>query len=115
MSVEQLGEESDEKRVLVRSLTDPEGNLVDGEEKEFITQAKFDVVVSTGSGLPFARVERANTAFQLFDRGIIDAEEVLDATDYPNKDAVLQRMQEKAVEAQEAALAQEQQGAIAPQ
>lgn len=66
------------------------------EAKEYIRRGDFDVRVTTGSSLPFAKKERADLAFQMFDRQIVDAEEVLDATDYPNKDKVLLRMQQKA-------------------
>jgi hypothetical protein len=56
----------------------------------------LDVKVSTGSQLPFAKAERENRAYQLFDRGIIDAEEVLKITEYPNATQVLERLQAKA-------------------
>lgn len=69
------------------------------EAKEYIRRGDFDVKVTTGSSLPFAKKEKADLAFQMFDRQIVDAEEVLDATDYPNKDKVLQRMQQMAAQA----------------
>lgn len=64
------------------------------EAKELIKRGDFDVRVTTGSSLPFAKKEKADLALQLFDRGIVDAEEVLEATDYPNKEKVLVRMQQ---------------------
>ena len=69
------------------------------EAKEYIRRGDFDVKVTTGSSLPFAKKERADMAFELFDRQIADAEEVLDAIDYPNKEKLLLRMQQKAAEA----------------
>lgn len=68
------------------------------EAKELIQRGDFDVKVTTGSSLPFAKKERADLALQFFDRGIVDAEEVLEATDYPNKDKVLMRMQQVAAD-----------------
>lgn len=69
------------------------------EAKEYVRRGGFDVKVTTGSSLPFAKKERADLALQLFDRQIVDAEEVLEATDYPNKEKVLMRMQQKMAEA----------------
>lgn len=59
-------------------------------------RGKLDVRVTTGSSLPFSKVENQNRAYALFDRGIIDAEEVLKTLDYPNWESIQQRMQEKA-------------------
>lgn len=55
----------------------------------------FDVRVNTVSGLPFAKAESEQKLFSLFDRQIIDAEELLKGIDYPNADAVLQRQEER--------------------
>lgn len=78
----------------------PKEDLV---EKQYEIMGDFDVRVSTGSSLPFAKVEQANKAYELFDRGIIDAQEVLKSVDYPNAEAVTQRMNEqKAAQAQTA-------------
>jgi len=63
--------------------------------KEYQVTGKFDVRVSTGSGLPFAKQEKVSKAFELFDRQVIDDEELLKSIDYPNREAVLVRMNEK--------------------
>ena len=73
------------------------------ETREFVLKGYMDTVATTGSSLPFAKTEKANLAYQLFDRGAIDQEELLNAVDYPNKERVLQRMQ---MAAQQAAQAQ---------
>ena len=71
--------------------------------------------VSTGSSLPFAKAEKEAKLLNLFDRQIIDAEEVLKGTDYPNFQAVLQRLEmKKQQEAQAAMMAQQQSAAPAP-
>lgn len=73
---------------------------------EYQLRGQLDVRVTTGSSLPFSKIEAQQRAYQLFDRGIIDSEEVLKSLDYPNWEAIQQRMQEKA---QAAAQAQAQQ------
>jgi hypothetical protein len=65
------------------------------EEKEFFISGRFDIKVNTGTSLPFAIADKEQKAFALFDRGIIDEEEVLSQIDYPNKEKVLQRLQER--------------------
>lgn len=78
---------------------------------------QLDVKVSTGSSLPFAKNEAANKAMRLYTiapppgGGVIDAEELLKALDYPNADAVLQRVKERN---QQAAMIAQSQAAQAP-
>lgn len=72
------------------------------ETREFVLKGYMDTKATTGSSLPFAKTEKANLAFQLFDRGAIDQEELLTSVDYPNKERVLQRMQMKADQAAQA-------------
>lgn len=65
-------------------------------------QAQFDAQVQTGSSLPFAKAEKEQRLYGLFDRGIIDAEEVLTGLDYPNAKAVMERVAAAAQQAAEA-------------
>jgi len=76
-----------------------------GEMKNYLINGQFDIRVNTGSSLPFTVAEKESKVFALFDRGIIDAEEVLDALEYPDREAILQRVAER-----QAQLAQQQQG-----
>lgn len=71
----------------------PDGTMNIAEQKVYEIRGKFDVRVSTGSSLPFAKAEKEAKLLNLFDRGIIDATEVLKGTDYPNWEAVLQRVE----------------------
>lgn len=82
------------------------GEYKEGEEKIMALNKKFDVKVTTGSSLPFSKVEKEQRLFNLYDRKIIDAEQVLKDMEYPNYQAILSRM----MEAQAAQAAAEQQG-----
>lgn len=86
-----------------------DGRSTEGETRRYEIKGSFDVKVQTLSGLPFSKEQAEQKAFALFDRGLIDAEEVLKTIDYPNRETVLERLRQ----AQEAAAmaAQPQQGA----
>jgi hypothetical protein len=100
------------KRMIVQPYG--EGGMMNiAEQKSYEIRGKFDVRVSTGSSLPFAKAEKEAKLLAYFDRGIVDAEEVLKGTDYPNWQAVLQRIQMKAQEAAQAQM-MAQAGAVAP-
>lgn len=74
-------------------------------QSEHQVRGEFDVRVDTISGLPFAKAENESRVFNLFDRQIIDAEEVLTRLEYPNKDQILARLkkqQEQAAQAEQA-------------
>jgi hypothetical protein len=81
-------------------------------EKILPIRGEFDVRVSTGSSLPFAKAEKFDLAAGMFDRNAIDREELLDAAEWPNREQVLERM-EKAEQAAAQAEAQAQGGAPA--
>lgn len=70
--------------------------MPDEQVKEYEVRGSFDVRVNTISGLPFTKIQNEQQVLNLFDRQIIDAQEVLDRLDYPNKEAILQRMAEQA-------------------
>ena len=66
------------------------------------TKTNFDVKVSTGTSLPFQKMDKLRTAFKLIEAGAIDREELLEAAEWANKEKVLQRMREaEAVMAQQ--------------
>jgi hypothetical protein len=98
-------EETEEGKVGVVSdfMQNEFGDLAEGEPRTFQIRGDLDVRSTTGTGLPFAEAEKEQRLFQLFDRQIIDAEEVLNGIDYPSADKVLARVRE-----QQAAMAEAQ-------
>jgi hypothetical protein len=78
-----------------------DGQIDPTQSKIFETRAKFDVKVSTGSALPFAKDQVFNRQMALHNAGIIDNEEVLKQIDYPNWEAVIMRMQQAAAQQQQ--------------
>lgn len=76
---------------------DPESDayVPANEAVPFLVKGRFDVKANTGSSLPFSVADKEQKALNLFDRGIIDEEEVLKQIDYPNRDAILARLQQR--------------------
>jgi len=111
MSVEKVEHEGEQKSLAsIRQYgTNDAGKPVEGPVQQYLIQGRFDVRVNTGSALPFTKAENEEKTLQLFDRGIIDAEEVLKNIEYPNREAVLTRVQQR--QAEQAAAQQQQKGA----
>lgn len=99
--VDQDGSEQSRKVGIVEPFTE-NGKIDPDGLRRFEIAGKFDVRIATGSALPFAKAEKESKLLGLFDRGIIDSEEVLKQSDYPNYEAVMQRMAEKQAQAAEA-------------
>lgn len=93
--------------VIKEFVESDEQYAVTPEEKEFLISGRFDVKINTSSALPFAVADKEQKTFALFDRGIIDEQEVLEQMDYPNKEKILERLEQRKAEAAAAA----QQGA----
>lgn len=88
------GESVKKKKLHVQPVT-PQG-MDPTAAKVYEVRGKLDIRVSTGSALPFAKAEKEQKLLQLFDRKIIDEEEVLKGSEFPSWEAVLQRMEKKA-------------------
>jgi len=76
------------------------------EVMQLILNGELDIKVNAGSDLPFEAADKEQKALALFDRQIIDAEEVLNQLQYPNREKILMRLQ---------ARQQQQQAQQAPQ
>ena len=90
--------------------------------EEYVTQpakegeysmGDFELDVTSGTSLPFIKEQRSQQAIRLFENQAIDQQALLDVLEFPEKDTILQRMTEKAAQAQEQAPPQQaQQGAV---
>jgi len=94
--------ENGQKVAKIRYLrTDGSGALDIEESHDVVIKGVPDVRVTSGSALPFAKVQKSQTAFQYFDRGAIDQEELLKNVDWPAYQEVIKRMQAQAAQAKE--------------
>lgn len=96
----QIGEET-KFVVNYQKYEEREGQLIPGPNLDRAIAGSFDVRVNTVSALPFARAEAEAKAFRLAEAGIIDAEELLKAIEWPNVEAVVQRLNERRREAEQ--------------
>lgn len=71
--------------------------------KVSLASTSFDVRVNTGSSLPFTTADKEQKALNLFDRQVIDAEELLNILDFPNREEIIKRMEQKQAEAEQQA------------
>ncbi|HUW49096.1 MAG TPA: hypothetical protein VMW36_10180, partial [Patescibacteria group bacterium] len=81
------------------------GQVITSDPDRVFLRGELDIKVQSGSDLPFEAADKERKALALFDREIIDAEEVLDQMQYPNREKVLARLAQRQ---QEAAQAQQQ-------
>jgi len=113
-AMDEMGQPTGETHTIarVRNINfDANGQAFEAEEKQYQMKGEFDVRVVSGSGLPFEKARLEQQSLNFFDRGIIDAQEVLKNVKYPGAEVVLARMAEKAQQAaQNQAMAQAQGG-----
>jgi len=99
-----------EKTAIIQRFADGEidGNDVVLEQTPVrikLASSSFDARVNTGSSLPFTTADKEQKALNLFDRQVIDAEELLRILDFPNREEILERMKQREAElAEQAAL-----------
>lgn len=67
------------------------GKVTEGE-----SNGEFDVKILSGTALPFAKTQRSNIAFRLYDSKVIDPEELLKTLEWPDAQQVIQRLQKQA-------------------
>ena len=104
--VDDAGDQTTE--ALLQSYNLVGGIVKPGEPTRTYLRGELDVRVQAGSDLPFEAADKERKALALFDRQIIDAEEVLDQLQYPNKEKLLVRM----AQMQQAAAEQAQMSAM---
>ena len=96
--VEQIDENGDTKyRPVTQEVKYDEetDSYVEGETKEGnATVGQFELDITTGTSLPFIKQQRSQQAIQLWQTQAIDQKALLDVLDFPEKDAILQRMEE---------------------
>jgi hypothetical protein len=71
-----------------------QSQVVEGvkEVKNNITIGEYDVFVSPDSTLPISRIERYGMMTELFDKGAVDRDALIDESGLPNKEQLKQRM-----------------------
>lgn len=97
-----INENLDESGLITRtadiqkSSVDPDtGEIIDEGLEEVAIKGNLDIIVSTGTTLPFAKAQKSAQARQLFVDGVIDAEEYLKAIDYPNREKIVDKLNKK--------------------
>jgi hypothetical protein len=68
------------------------GNYQQTEPKSFGTDGEFDTEVIAGTALPFEQARQKQEALDLFKLGVLNAEELLERIDYPNRQKILERI-----------------------
>lgn len=112
-AVDSLQDESGEiqqKAVLQEIKRDENGQVVEQAPIEYQIKGELDVIVNTGSMLPFKKAERERQADKWLQMGIIDAEDYAEMTQIPNKEKILEKFKQRQAQAAQ----QAQAGAPAP-
>lgn len=105
MSIEDRADEAGNvKKVAIVSVPGEELDTT----KEIEIKGDFDVKIITGSSLPFAKLEKSNLAFKLFEAGASDPEQLLKDVDHPEREQILARLAQQKQAAAEAEAAQAQ-------
>lgn len=92
------------KKVAMIQEYAPDGSAIPN-VKQIEIKGWMDVRVQTGSSLPFMKSKTLQNAKDLFQAGVIDNEELLKTMDWPNWQAVLNRVQEKQMQQAQAEMA----------
>lgn len=95
-SVEDVADESgDVKRVAtISDYQETPMGMQEAAPRQVELKSKLDIRISVGSSLPYAKQVRTANGFKLYEMGIIDAEELLEQIDYPNRDRIVEKLKE---------------------
>lgn len=102
--VDEAGEQR--KVAIVSEFQDINGQYVEGPVKELELKGNLDIRITTGTTLPFAKQVKSRMAERYFDKGILDAEDLLTVVEWPNKEKIIEKINQRQQAAQEAAAAQ---------
>lgn len=98
-SVDSITDESGQVQQYVANVQqlqrDEFGNVIETSPQQYQIKGEFDVIVATGSQLPFRKAEREQRALQLLQLGIIDVEEYLSEIDWHNKEKTFLKYQQR--------------------
>lgn len=98
------------KAVMQEIVRDPmSGAVTEQAPIEYDIKGELDVVVNTGSMLPFKKAERERQADKWLQIGLIDVEDYAEMTQIPNKEKIIEKFKQRQQAA--AAMPPQQQGA----
>ena len=95
--------DDDKYDAIIADYEETSNGLSEGDPRRIPVNGDFDIRIQTGSDMPFEVADTERKTLALYDRQIIDAEEVLNRLQYPNKDKVLERLQQRQDAAAQAA------------
>lgn len=109
---EKVDEENEVRQTLqVQEFNEGEdGNSVPGDIREIEIKGNLDVIITTGTSLPFAKAQREAQATKLLEMGIYDEEDYLEDIQHPRKDKILEKLRGRQEQAAMAAQAEAVQG-----
>jgi hypothetical protein len=80
-----------------------------GPVDQLAIKSNLDLKITTGTELPLRKARKTQNAKELFQLGVIDEEELLEAMEWPNKEKTIEKFKGRKQEAQAAAQAEAQQ------
>jgi hypothetical protein len=90
---------------------DQNGQYVPGPVERKPLKGNLDVKITTGSSLAFAKAQKSGKARELFKDGIFDAEDYLNAIEWPGKEKIIQKYKDRMLAMAQAEQAAQQGGA----
>lgn len=71
------------------------GVVSEGPVKQLPIKGNLDIRITTGTALPFMKAKRDTQAERFFDKGILDAEDLLGTIEYPKRERILQKWKQR--------------------
>jgi hypothetical protein len=114
VAVDERIDESGENQMVMQmqemQRNEETGQMATTDVREIVAKGNLDVVIATGTTLPFAKAKRENQATKLLELGIYDESDYLEDIQHPRKDKILRKLQQRK-QAEAEAMAQEAQQA----